>query len=122
MPSDASTLVPTAPSTASEKLGQPVPLSNLAPDRKRRCPHPAQTNSPSRCSPSSGLVPGYSVSWRRSTAYCLGVSDACHASSVLVTANGSAGVVESLVMTSVLQKDGHGTTATMSATRTDRAS
>ena len=54
------------------KLGHPLPLSYFVSEANSTCPQPAQANAPSRCSSSSGLVPGYSVSCRRSTAYCPG--------------------------------------------------
>ena len=76
--------VPTAPAIGVWKLGQPVPLSNFVSDVKRGWPQPAQTNRPGRFSLLSGLDPGISVPWHRSTLYCVGDRVACHSSSVFV--------------------------------------
>src|SRR3546814_10761534 len=53
-----------------QKLGQPVPLSNFVPDENRGKRHPAQRNTPLRCSSLRGLEKGRSVAALRSTAYC----------------------------------------------------
>jgi len=47
--------------SGAEKLGHPVPLSNLAPDENNAEPQPAQKKVPARCSPLSGLEPDRSV-------------------------------------------------------------
>ena len=50
MKNDRSVEVPTAFSTASRKLGQPVPLSNFAPEAYSGASQPAQRNVPARFS------------------------------------------------------------------------
>lgn len=67
------------------KLGHPVPLSNFFADENNFWPHPAQTNAPSRVSWSKAQLPGRSVPWPRSTAYCSGVSRRRHSASVCWT-------------------------------------
>src|SRR5690606_4834138 len=74
--------VSTAPSTGWKKLGQPVPLSNLAPDSNRGAPQPAQTNVPWRCSSLSSLENGGSVPSRRSTRQVSSPSRAFHSASL----------------------------------------
>ena len=64
--------MPTALSSGAQKLGQPVPLSNLVSEENRARSQPAQPKVPSRCSSSSGLVNGRSVAACRSTAYWVG--------------------------------------------------
>ena len=56
MPSELSDRSSTAFGRAFQKLGQPVPLSNLVVDENRSCPQPAQPNTPERCSSLSGLL------------------------------------------------------------------
>ena len=86
MPNDVA-LVPIAPSSGAQKLGQPVPLSNFVVDENRSRSQPAQVKLPRRCSVSSGLVNGRSVALSRSTAYWFGVRSFRHSSSVCVTSN-----------------------------------
>ncbi len=74
--------VSTASGTGAEKLGQPVPLSNFASDLNNSWPHPAQRNTPDRCSLFNGLVPARSVPCFRSTWNCSAVSLRRHSSSV----------------------------------------
>ena len=62
-----SLVVPTAFVSGFQKLGQPVPLSNLVAEEKSGSSQPAQAKVPLRCSWSSGLVTARSVpAWRRS--------------------------------------------------------
>ena len=68
MPKVRSVSVPTAPSSGCQKLGQPVPLSNLVSEAKSGSAQPAQAKVPLRCSSRSGLVNGRSVASSRSTA------------------------------------------------------
>src|ERR1700730_11068114 len=77
-----SVVVATASSSGFQKLGQPVPLSNLVSDENNGCPHAAHLNVPSRFSEWSGLEPGDSVPCFRSTWNCSGVSVPRHSSSV----------------------------------------
>jgi hypothetical protein len=56
-----SILVPTASSTGRQKLGQPVPLSNLDSDENSLWPQAAQTKIPDRFSVFSGLENARSV-------------------------------------------------------------
>jgi hypothetical protein len=49
-------VVSTASSSAAQKLGHPVPLSNLADDENSASAHPAQLNVPSRSSWSNALL------------------------------------------------------------------
>jgi len=60
MPKLRSSSVPTALSSGCQKLGQPVPLSNLVSDENRSRSQPAQWKTPLRCSLSSSLVQGRS--------------------------------------------------------------
>ena len=62
MPNDVSFVVPIALSSGAQKLGQPVPLSNLVVEENRSRSQPAQTNVPRRSSCRSALVNGRSVS------------------------------------------------------------
>jgi len=55
MPNDVSFVVPIAPSSGAQKLGQPVPLSNLVVEENRSRSQPAQTNVPRRSSCRSSL-------------------------------------------------------------------
>ena len=87
MPKLRSVVLPMAPSMGAKKLGHPVRLSNLRSAVKRGWPHPAHRNVPSRCSVRSAHEPGRSVEWRRSTAYCSGVSNRRHSSSDFSTGN-----------------------------------
>ena len=52
-----------------QKLGQPVPLSNLVVEENRSRSQPAQVKMPRRPSCNNGLVKGLSVPLCRSTAY-----------------------------------------------------
>src|SRR5690606_33438041 len=82
MPWLRSVVVPTEPSTGVSKLGQPVPLSNLPPERNSSCPQPAQRKAPWRFSASSAQLPGGSVPCARITRYCSGVSFCRHSASL----------------------------------------
>ena len=53
-----STVVSTAPSTGFQKLGQPVPLSNLVSDENSRWPQPPHRNVPARFSCIQGARAG----------------------------------------------------------------
>jgi hypothetical protein len=75
----------TALSMGFQKLGQPVPLSNLVVDEKRSRAQPAQANTPARCSSLSGLVNGVSVPALRRTSYCSGVRSLRHSASEWLT-------------------------------------
>ena len=74
-----SVFVPTRPSIAWKKLGQPVPLSYFAADSKSGRLHAAQTNVPARCSWFSALVPGGSVASLNRMANASGDSSSRHA-------------------------------------------
>src|ERR1700722_6663220 len=87
MPKELPRVVLTALSNGAQKLGQPVPLSNLVVEANRSRSHPAQVNVPRRASCNSGLVKGRSVSLCRSTAYWSGVRRLRHSASLWVTAN-----------------------------------
>ena len=87
MPSEPSDSVLMACGSGAQKLGQPVPLSNLVEEAKAAVSQPAQVKVPGRCSFSSGLEKGISVPASRSTSYCAGVRRACHSASVWVTRN-----------------------------------
>src|SRR5215208_1068580 len=63
------------------KLGQPVPLSNLALDSNKDKLHAAQRKVPFRFSSLSGLENGRSVASSKSTAYAFGGSSFRHSSS-----------------------------------------
>ena len=80
-----SLVVPTALSSGTQKLGQPVPLSNFELDENSGRRHPAHANVPRRFSWSSGLLNGGSVSSRRRTANWSGVRSFRHSASVCVT-------------------------------------
>src|SRR6476646_7940778 len=69
MPSDVSLFVSTALFSGAQKLGQPVPLSNLVVDENTSSAQPAQAYVPRRVSWSSGLLNGGSVASCRRTAY-----------------------------------------------------
>src|SRR3546814_1213719 len=86
-----------------QKLGQPVPLSNFVPDENRGKRHPAQRNTPLRCSSLRGLEKGRSVAALRSTAYCRGVRRFFHSASERLTSNGSFDSARSEEHTSELQ-------------------
>src|ERR1700739_3243127 len=77
----------TALSMAFQKLGHPVPLSNLVSEEYRCSAQPAQLNTPRRCSSLSGLLYGASVPALRSTSYSGAVRSLRHSASVWVTAN-----------------------------------
>jgi hypothetical protein len=68
MNSELSCSVWTAPASGFQKLGQPVPLSNLVSEENSARSQPAQENTPFLCSLLSGLVKGASVAAWRSTA------------------------------------------------------
>jgi len=67
-------------SSGAQKLGQPVPLSNLVLDENAGSSQPAQENVPARCSSSSALVKGRSV-LATEYSYCSGVKSLRHSSS-----------------------------------------
>jgi len=80
----------TAPSRGgAQKLGQPVPLSNLVSDEKRLRPHPAQAKMSVQCSFRSALENGNSVQRRRNTAYWAGVRRWRQSASLRVTSKAS---------------------------------
>jgi hypothetical protein len=54
MPSEPSSRSTTAPSSGFQKLGYPVPLSNLGLELNNSSAQPAQAKRPSRCSALSG--------------------------------------------------------------------
>ncbi|MNJ78870.1 hypothetical protein D3C77_767330 [compost metagenome] len=56
MPKPVSRVSPTALARGCQKLGQPVPLSNLVLEENRCCSQPAHENVPLRCSSFKGLV------------------------------------------------------------------
>src|SRR5262249_55002982 len=68
-----------------QKLGHPVPESNLASDENRALPQQTQRNSPFSCQFAYLLVNGRSVPFWRVTWYCSGDSCFCHSESVLTT-------------------------------------
>src|SRR5271165_5722070 len=82
---DRSSFVLTALSKGAQKLGQPVPLSNLVADEKRSREQPAQAKVPRRSSCRSGLVKGGSVPSLRRMAYWAAVSVARHSASLWTT-------------------------------------
>ena len=82
MKSLRSTLVPRLPGMKSQKLGQPVPLSNFTSDEKRARSQPAQWKVPARFSSLSGEVNGRSVSCLRSTAKAAGARRVFQSSSL----------------------------------------
>src|SRR5512142_51436 len=86
MPKEVSLAVPTALASGSQKLGQPVPLSNLVVEENRSSWQPAQANTPARFSCSRMLLKGGSVALSRTTAYWSGARILCHSASVWVTA------------------------------------
>ncbi|MNG38849.1 hypothetical protein D3C84_1266990 [compost metagenome] len=55
MPKLRSRVSPTALGRGCQKLGQPVPLSNLVDEENKGCSQPAQANVPLPCSSLSGL-------------------------------------------------------------------
>ena len=65
-----------------EKLGQPVPDSNLACEENSGLRHPAQMYIPGRCSWVSGLLLGHSVPLPRMISYCDRVNALRHSASV----------------------------------------
>ena len=65
-----------------KKLGQPVPLSNFICDVNSGSVQPAQTKTPARFSPLSGLVKGRSVASLRRTANWGSGSVCFHSASV----------------------------------------
>src|SRR4051812_2755423 len=90
MPKVRSSVLPTAFSSGCQKLGQPVPLSNLVSDENSGRSQPAQAKMPLRCSLSSGLEPGRSVPSLRRISYCCGVNCFRHSASVFSISNFSA--------------------------------
>src|SRR3954447_7844905 len=98
MPKVRSLVSPTAFSSGCQKLGQPVPLSNLVSEENSGRSQPAQAKMPLRCSFNSGLDPGRSVPCLRRMSYCCGVSCARHSASLFSISNfsaASAGVIRS---------------------------
>src|SRR3954447_14305864 len=85
MPKVRSLVSPTAFSSGCQKLGQPVPLSNLVSEENSGRSQPAQENVPLRFSWLSGLDPGYSVLCLRSTSNCCLLRIFRHSSSVFCT-------------------------------------
>src|SRR4051812_12670332 len=85
MPWLVSVVVVTAPGLVSQKLGQPVPLSNLVWASNSSAPQPAHSNSPGRFSWFRGLEPGRSVPRSRRTRCCSGVNCRSDLMSVLVS-------------------------------------
>src|SRR6266480_1639655 len=71
-------------SSGSQKLGQPVPDSNLVSEANRPAPQAAHRYTPSECSSQYAPVKGRSVPFSRSTWYCSGVSSWRHCSSLFV--------------------------------------
>ena len=61
------------PSMGFQKLGQPVPESNLVPDAKSGAPHPAHVYVPSSLESWYSPVKACSVPCCRRTRYCAGV-------------------------------------------------
>src|ERR671919_175833 len=83
MPCERSSRSSTASATAgSVKLGQPVPLSNLASERNSSAPHAAHRKEPWSLVTAYGWLNGRSVPCSRSTWYCSGVRRSRHSSSV----------------------------------------
>src|SRR5918996_258651 len=83
MPCERSSRSSTASATAgSVKLGQPVPLSNLASGRNTSPPPAAHGKGPWSLVPAYGWLNGRSVPCSRSTWYCSGVRRSRHSSSV----------------------------------------
>src|SRR6201981_2725074 len=74
-------------SSGFQKLGQPVPLSNLVSEENSGRSQPAQAKVPLRCSFRSGLDQGRSVPCLRRISYCCGVSCARHSASVFSISN-----------------------------------
>src|SRR5688500_12574572 len=70
-----------APGRGFQKLGQPVPLSNLVALENSGLRSAAQTNVPLRFSLSSGEENGRSVACLRSTVYCSRVRSRFHSAS-----------------------------------------
>ncbi len=91
MPKVVSRSSPTASCSGAQKLGQPVPLSNLVEEENSGSAQPAQVKVPRRCSLLSGLLNGRSVLCRRSTLYWAGVSCSRHCASLRMTSNWRAG-------------------------------
>src|SRR6266851_1851419 len=76
----------TAPSsTVAQKLGHPVPESNLVSEEKSGAPQHTHLNMPLRFSVLSGLEKARSVPCCRVTWYCCGVSFSFHSVSLLLT-------------------------------------
>ena len=82
-----SACVTTACGSGRKKLGQPVPLSNLAVELNSGSKHPAQTKVPRRCSLLSGLVNARSVPASRRTWYRSAPSKCLHSAGEWVTSN-----------------------------------
>ena len=82
----------TAPlSTGAQKLGQPVPESNLVLDENSEAPQQTHLKRPGRFSRLSGLEKGRSVPSWRATWNCSGVSCFFHSSSLFVTVGAGLG-------------------------------
>src|SRR5262245_64942171 len=76
----------TAPiSTGAQKLGHPVPESNLVVEENSGAPQHTQLNMPARFARLRGLVNAGSVPCWRVTRYCSGVSVVSHARAGLMT-------------------------------------
>src|SRR5258708_39915174 len=72
-------------SIMSQKLGQPVPDSNLVAESNKGCPQAAQVYTPCSFAWTYSPVKGRSVTFCRKTAYCSGVSSLRHSASLLRT-------------------------------------
>src|SRR5438094_5892894 len=97
MPCDESRSISTARGPSGlEKLGQPVPESNLSPAPNSSAPHPAHRYVPGSCAFQYAPVKGRSVPLWRSTRYCSGASSRRHCSSVLTTLSGLSVMMASL--------------------------
>src|SRR5262249_17296187 len=68
-----------------QKLGHPVPESNLVSDENSALPQQMQRNRPFSCHSAYLLLNARSVPFWRVTSYCSGVSCFCHSESVLTT-------------------------------------
>jgi len=78
-------------STGAQKLGQPVPESNLVLDENSEAPQQTHLKRPGRFSRLSGLEKGRSVPSWRATWNCSGVSCFFHSSSLFVTVGAGLG-------------------------------
>src|SRR5262245_58074239 len=83
MPWERSSISTTAsPLMVSVNEGQPVPDSNLEPERNSGCPQPAQLYTPGVLVPTKQPTYGRSVPCPRSTAYSSAVSRERHSESL----------------------------------------